>query len=127
MIRRRPSREPGRHRPGQSPAVVHRRLWDGPARSEAERLDRSRPDWLVLYSLGTRRFYALAAWPVPAPLIVAADTVEGLEERMNDMETAFTWRTPLAASPPPSRRRGAPSQPPAAAPQHLRPPYRSAA
>ncbi len=84
------SRAPGRHRAGQ-PVVpaVHRRLWDGPARAEADRLTRAWPTWLVLYSLGRRRFYAIAAWPAPEPLMVADDTAEGLEEQMREAETAF--------------------------------------
>ncbi len=121
------SRTPGRHRAGQPYSTVSRRLWDGPARARAERLNQTWQSWLVLYSLGTRRFYAIATWPLPGPLMVADDTAEGLEARMHDAETAFTWRALPAPSPPPSRRGGIPSPASAAAPQSLRHPYREAA
>ncbi|GHE29559.1 hypothetical protein GCM10017673_35280 [Streptosporangium violaceochromogenes] len=129
MIGRRARRAPGRHRDGQAPTKVHRRLWDGPARSEAERLGRVWPGWVVLYSLGNRRFYAIAAWPAPEPLIVDAGTAEELEERMRDAETAFVW---LALPAPPAlpaqnRRDGVHSQVPAVAPLPSRRPYQDAA
>ncbi|MEU8143547.1 hypothetical protein [Nonomuraea sp. NPDC048901] len=101
MIRRRPARAPGRHRKGQAHTKAYRRLWDGPARAEAELLDQAWPGWSVLYSLGNRRFYAIAAWPAPRPLIVEDDTPEGLEERMREAESAFTWYAPPI--PPQSR------------------------
>ncbi|MEV8630107.1 hypothetical protein AB0395_00480 [Streptosporangium sp. NPDC051023] len=94
------SRPPGRHRAGQPHTSVHRRLWDGPARAEAERMERSHPAWLVLYSLGTRRFYALATWPASESVIVCDDTAAGLEEQMREKETALTWQAPPTPSPP---------------------------
>ncbi|MEV7004881.1 hypothetical protein [Streptosporangium sp. NPDC051022] len=100
MIGLRSSRPPGRHRNGQPHTSVHRRLWDGPARAEAERMERSWPTWLVLYSLGNRRFYAIAGWPAPEPVIVCDDTSEGLEEQMRQQETVFTWQVlPTSSSP----------------------------
>ncbi|MEV8637259.1 hypothetical protein AB0395_37015 [Streptosporangium sp. NPDC051023] len=105
------SREPGRHRDGQPPTAVHRRVWDGPARAEAERLDRKWPDWTVLYSLGNRRFYAVAAWPNPRPVMVEDETATGLEARMYEAEmTRNAQPVPAPASavalqhPYPSRR-----------------------
>jgi hypothetical protein len=99
VIRLRSSRTAGRHRPGQPYTIVHRRVWDGPARAEAERLERSRPAWRVLYSLGDRRFYAIARGTVSEAVIVEDDTAEGLEKRMREMETLLTWQAP---SPSPS-------------------------
>ncbi|MEV8638286.1 hypothetical protein AB0395_42195 [Streptosporangium sp. NPDC051023] len=131
MIGLRASREPGRHRDGQSPSVVHRRVWDGPARAEAEQLDQKWPDWTVLYSLGNRRFYAVAAWPSPHPVIVEHETATGLEAQMYEAEmTRNAQPTPAPVSgpvsaPPPDRRGGAPSQAPAAAPHHPYPSRRS--
>ncbi|MEV8638189.1 hypothetical protein AB0395_41700 [Streptosporangium sp. NPDC051023] len=75
-------RNPGRHRAGQERIPVYQRLWDGPARAEAERLERSHPGWAVLYGVGSRHFYAFAAWPAPEPLILRDSTPEGLEKRM---------------------------------------------
>ncbi|MFF5210793.1 hypothetical protein [Streptosporangium sp. NPDC000396] len=95
MIRLRPSRAPGRHRTGLPRTAVHRRLWDGPARTEAERLDQVWPDWTVLYGAHSRLFYAIAAWPAPEPVIVQAATSEGLEALMH--EAAMTWAVPHQA------------------------------
>ncbi len=125
MIRRL-TRAPGRHRDGRPRTAVHKRLWDGPARAEADRLGLEWPGWLVLYSLGTRRFYAIAGW-ASEPLMVADDTAEGLEARMHDAETAFTRRALPAPSPSTSRRGGISSPASAAAPQSSRRPYRDAA
>ncbi|MFC3985463.1 hypothetical protein [Streptosporangium jomthongense] len=111
------SRRCGRHRDGQPLTRVYRRLWDGPARSEAERLDRSCLWWSVLYSLGQRRFYAIAIWPTPEPLIISDVSPEGLQERIREAETALAWR----ALPPHSIRHGGDhSQVPAVAPYRLR-------
>ncbi|MEV7012477.1 hypothetical protein [Streptosporangium sp. NPDC051022] len=107
MIGLRSARPPGRHRAGQPHISVHRRLWDGPARAHAEQLERSWPAWLILYSLGNRRFYAIAAWPAPEPTIVCDDTAEGLEEQMRQTETDLIQRplsTPSPASPSPISR-----------------------
>ena len=149
-----PSGTSGRHRVGQArTSVVHRRLWDGPARAEAERLAQAWPSWTVLYGVGSRRFYALAAWQVSEPLMVDATTTEDLERRMYEVVMAVTARreipltapatpaasapprppassplpTPLASSTSPSRRGGVPSPATAAAPHHTRHPYRDAA
>ncbi|MFF4413381.1 hypothetical protein ACFYY8_12685 [Streptosporangium sp. NPDC001559] len=77
----------GRHRDGLPYAPVYRRVWDGPARAEAERIDLAWAEWTVLYSLGKRCFYAMAAWDGPRPVIVEDVTGEGLEERMREAET----------------------------------------
>ncbi|WP_433247279.1 hypothetical protein ACQPYK_46740 [Streptosporangium sp. CA-135522] len=94
-------RTPGRHRAGLAPvAVVPRRLWDGPARAEAERLDGAWPGWTVLYGAGGRRFYAMATWPTPEALIVSDPTPEGLEAQMHDAEMArIVQRRPYAPVP----------------------------
>ncbi|MEU0520919.1 hypothetical protein [Streptosporangium sp. NPDC006007] len=105
----------GRHRAGQArTAVVHRRLWDGPARAQAERLAQAWPSWTVLYGVGSRRFYALAAWATSEPLMVEAATAEELERRMYEAVMAVTAHreTPLTTptTPAPPTR----SAPPAA-------------
>ncbi|MFD0883820.1 hypothetical protein ACFQ08_04520 [Streptosporangium algeriense] len=82
----------GRHRDGLPITPVYRRVWDGPARAEAERLCRLWPAWTVLYSLGRRRFYAVAGWATPRPVIVEDPTASGLEDLMRDAETAWTVR-----------------------------------
>ncbi|MFD0884635.1 hypothetical protein ACFQ08_08720 [Streptosporangium algeriense] len=86
-------RHSGRHRDGRPLTQVYRRLWDGPARSEAEALDRSIQGWSVFYSLGQRRFYAIAAWPAPEPLIVSGPDAEGLQEQIHQAATTLTWQT----------------------------------
>ena len=149
-----PAGTSGRHRAGQTrTAVVHRRLWDGPARAQAERLAQAWPSWIVLYGVGSRRFYALAAWATSEPLMVEAATAEELERRMYEAVMDVTARreipltapatpaasapprppassplpAPLASASPPSRRGGVPSPASAAAPHHPRHPYRDAA
>ncbi|MFF4413288.1 hypothetical protein ACFYY8_12220 [Streptosporangium sp. NPDC001559] len=101
----------GRHRDGLPYAVVYRRVWDGPARAEAERIDRAWADWTVLYSLGRRCFYAMAVWDGPRPVIVEDVTGEGLEERMREAEMIKAMRLAVRSSPASvrggvSRRRG---------------------
>ncbi|MFC3980415.1 hypothetical protein [Streptosporangium jomthongense] len=98
----------GRHRDGQPYAPVYRRVWDGPARAEAERIDQAWVDWTVLYSLGRRSFYAVAAWDGPRPVIVEDPTADGLEERMREAEMirAIRLTAPVPQpSPAPVRRR----------------------
>ncbi|GAA3077586.1 hypothetical protein [Streptosporangium carneum] len=129
----RPSRAPGRHRDGQAiVSEVYRRLWDGPAREQAKQLDEKWPEWTVFYSLGNRRFYAVAGWSAPQPVLVESDTAEGLEALMYEEEMARVARgeapPPAPVSPPPpSRRGGILSQAHAAAPQPSRHPYRRVA
>ncbi|MER7133821.1 hypothetical protein, partial [Streptosporangium saharense] len=86
----------GRHRDGQPYTSVYQRVWDGPARAEAERLDQTWADWTVLYSLGKRTFYAVASWDGPQVVVVEDATSEGLEERMQEAETVRL----LQAAPP---------------------------
>ncbi|MEU1879204.1 hypothetical protein ABZ470_17970 [Streptosporangium sp. NPDC020072] len=92
----------GRHRDGLPYAPVYRRVWDGPARAEAERIDLAWADWTVLYSLGRRSFYAMASWDGPRPVIVEDSTSEGLEERMREAEMIRAIRL----APPSLARRG---------------------
>ncbi|MEU0517883.1 hypothetical protein [Streptosporangium sp. NPDC006007] len=132
----------GRHRAGQvRTAVVHRRLWDGPARAQAERLARTWPSWVVLYGVGSRRFYAIATWQISEPLMVDAVSSEELERRMYEAVMTVTARreapltTPTPPAPPTllasssslSRRGSALSPAPAAAPHHSRRLYQGAA
>ncbi|MEU1877777.1 hypothetical protein ABZ470_10725 [Streptosporangium sp. NPDC020072] len=95
----------GRHRDGLPYAPVYRRVWDGPARAEAERIDLAWADWTVLYSLGRRAFYAVAAWDGPRPVIVEDPTSEGLEERMREAEMIRAFRLSPRSSPAPVRRK----------------------
>ncbi|MFF5204906.1 hypothetical protein [Streptosporangium sp. NPDC000396] len=98
MIRRRSGRASGRHRNGLVPATVTPRLWDGPARAEAERLTQAWPGWTILYGAHSRLFYAIAAWPTPEPVIVQAAAPEDLEAQMH--ETAMTLTNSHQASAP---------------------------
>ncbi|MFF4413714.1 hypothetical protein ACFYY8_14370 [Streptosporangium sp. NPDC001559] len=92
----------GRHRDGLPYAPVYRRVWDGPARAEAERIDRAWAEWTVLYSLGRRCFYAMAVWDGPRPVIVEDGTADGLKERMREAEMIRAIRL----VPPSLARRG---------------------
>ncbi|MGW5259721.1 hypothetical protein ACWEQG_02020 [Microbispora sp. NPDC004025] len=75
----RPSRPGGRHRDGAEPGAWKRRAWDLDQHAEAGQLAERWPGWTVMYGKGSRRFYALAAWPVPEPLILDARTAADLE------------------------------------------------
>ncbi|MEV7005474.1 hypothetical protein [Streptosporangium sp. NPDC051022] len=88
-MRRRSARPRGRHRGDRPRVAVPRHPWDAQARAKAERLDLAWSRWTVLYGTGTRRFHAIAAWPVPEPLIVSDRTPEGLEAQMREAETAM--------------------------------------
>ncbi|MER7211250.1 hypothetical protein ABT340_29705 [Streptosporangium sp. NPDC000239] len=106
----------GRHRDGLPYAPVYKRVWDGPARAEAERIDQAWADWTVLYSLGRRSFYAVAAWEGSRPVIVEDPTSEGLEERMREAEMIRAIRLSSRSSPAPvRRRRGGAGRPPSGA------------
>lgn len=48
-----------------------------PGPREAERLARAWPGWAVLYGVGSRRFYAVAAWSTSEPLMVDSVGAEG--------------------------------------------------
>ncbi|GHH67953.1 hypothetical protein GCM10017673_15800 [Streptosporangium violaceochromogenes] len=102
----------GRHHRDGRARVPVRRLWGGPARARAAEMERSRPGWVVLYGPGSRRFFAMAAWSVPDPVMVSAPTVEVLEERMEAAEAALLPLlpnpVPAVASPERPRRRSRP-------------------
>ena len=101
MIRRNPTRAPGRHRAGQVPAVVtvRRRVWDRPARAEAEHLTLIWPGWTIFYGVGSRQFYAIASWPTPEPVMVCDRTAEGLEAQMHEAEIPLPARYTTPAPP----------------------------
>ncbi|WP_327047311.1 hypothetical protein OG320_05300 [Microbispora sp. NBC_01189] len=83
----------GRHRDGTQPGVFMRRAWDLDKRAEARRLAVSWPGWTVLYGAGSRRFYALAAGPVPEPLILQARTAADLEALLRQETLALAARS----------------------------------
>ncbi|MFF4985840.1 hypothetical protein ACFY19_01560 [Streptosporangium saharense] len=99
------SRPAGRHRDGQPVTAVYQRVWDGPARAEAELLGQSWPGWTVLYSLSMRRFFALCALPSPQPVIISDNTAEELEQRMREAETLLILRVPASENRRPPRNR----------------------
>ncbi|MER7131693.1 hypothetical protein [Streptosporangium saharense] len=76
----------GRHREGRPYSLVYRRVWDGPARAEAERLSQVWSEWTVFYSLSKRSFHAVASWDSPHLVMVEDATTERLEERMREAE-----------------------------------------
>ncbi|MEZ0072258.1 hypothetical protein [Planotetraspora sp. GP83] len=86
------SRSGGRHRDGVKPPEYRRRFWDCQARGMARWLDQRSQGWTVMYGAGSRRFYAMAAWPVPEPLIVEARTAAELEALMYEQEMAMVAR-----------------------------------
>lgn len=78
----------GRHRRGAPVTATRPGRWDSTHRDSARRLDQAEPAWTVWYGVGTRRFYAIAAWPAPEPLIVHARTPDELRRLMRGTERA---------------------------------------
>ncbi|MFI6456538.1 ATP-binding protein [Streptosporangium amethystogenes] len=78
----------GRHRRGEPVDQRGPRQWDREQREVAARLDRAEAGWLVMYGVGGRRFYAIAAGQVPEPLVVEARTAEELCALMRETEEA---------------------------------------
>lgn len=93
---RQPRRRAARHTRGQAPIHVRRRTWDAHKRHAAALLDLLEPGWVVFYGLGSRRFFAVATWPAPHPLIVSATEVEELRDLMREAE--FTYAADLPHS-----------------------------
>lgn len=89
-------RAAARHARGQAAIHVRRRSWDADKRHAAALLDLVEPAWVVFYGLGSRRFFAMATWPVPRPLIVSAADVEELRDLMREAE--LTSAVGLAAA-----------------------------
>ncbi|MET8140184.1 ATP-binding protein [Sphaerisporangium sp. NPDC005288] len=76
----------GRHRPGVAPTLVPSRRWDAAERAAAQQLDQMEPVWAIWYGVGSRRFYAVATWPLPAPLALQAGTADELRNLMREAE-----------------------------------------
>lgn len=111
------TRMSGRHRRGEPVMPVPPRPWDVAKQAAARQLDLIEPAWTVWYGLGARRFYAVATWPAPEPLIVQARTADELCDLMREAEQATpspTWLVPDGpAQPSPNRPvTGGPAQPP---------------
>ncbi|RCG32013.1 hypothetical protein DQ384_05590 [Sphaerisporangium album] len=62
------------------------RRWDLAKTATAAQLDQVEPGWHIYYSVGLRRFVAIATWRADSPLQVRAATVEELREQMRDAE-----------------------------------------
>ncbi|WP_424528341.1 hypothetical protein ACOZ38_01895 [Sphaerisporangium viridialbum] len=65
-----------------------------PKQTAARRLDQIEPAWAIWYGVGTRRFYAVATWPAPEPLIVHARTADDLRDLIREAECIVPVRTP---------------------------------
>lgn len=65
--------------------------WDPDERRAAWELDLSEPRWTVFYGPYTRRFYALAAWPAPHPLVLDASDTEELRSLISEAETMHVY------------------------------------
>lgn len=110
------TRMSGRHRRGEPVMPVPPRPWDVAKQAAARQLDLIEPAWTVWYGLSARRFYAVATWPAPEPLIVQARTADELCDLMREAEQATpspTWLVPDGpAQPSPNRPvTGEPAQP----------------
>ncbi|GAB1821675.1 hypothetical protein [Herbidospora sp. RD11066] len=63
-----------------------RRIWDADKRRAAAHLDQMEPAWVVSWGTGSRRFFAVAAWPVSRPLIIEALGLDELRRLMRMAE-----------------------------------------
>jgi hypothetical protein len=79
--------------------VLRTRLrdWDADKRHATLRLDVTEPAWAVFYGVGSRRFYAIAAWPVPHPLILDAGDTDELRALMREAELTHAARAQAPA------------------------------
>src|SRR5690242_16037073 len=91
------SRAPGRHRIGTPTDKVAPRQWDLAQRAAAAQFDQLEPTWHVMYGVASRRFTAMAAWPVKQPLRVEAFTIEELGRLIREAELD----TPVPVNRPP--------------------------
>lgn len=80
--------------PRQAAAGARRRSRDADQRHAAAPLDLTEPAWVVCYGPGSHRFSALATWPAPHPLTVAA--AEAAEPRALMRQAELTYATHLA-------------------------------
>ncbi|MEV7965669.1 hypothetical protein AB0O34_06760 [Sphaerisporangium sp. NPDC088356] len=101
LIGRRSAKRTGRHTTGHPYVRVEHRHPDPRARATAVLLDRLEPAWMILYGPWSRRFYALALFATPGPLIVEAFTAQELTDQMRQAEqdTLIAPWPPTAAAP----------------------------
>ncbi|MFC4531548.1 ATP-binding protein [Sphaerisporangium dianthi] len=86
-------RAKGQHRRGTVEQRVVPKGWDAAERATAEHIDQLEPTWAVWYGVGSRRFYAVATWPAPVPLMVEARSADELRDLMREAEvTSLTSR-----------------------------------
>ena len=78
----------GRHAEGARVTRTQSTWWDPAKRAVAAELDRMEPGWLVMYGPWSRRFYAIALWDAPCPVLLDARTAEELREQMRQAEMA---------------------------------------
>jgi anti-sigma regulatory factor (Ser/Thr protein kinase) len=81
------SRQTGRHKKGMVTQQVIRGIWGETERALAHQTDQIATKWVVWYGVGSRRFYAIATWGVPQPLIVQARSIEDLRDLMREAES----------------------------------------
>ncbi|MEV6987399.1 ATP-binding protein [Sphaerisporangium sp. NPDC051017] len=100
--RDRETRPGGRHRRGRTIEQAAQRRWDLAERAAAHQLDQIEPGWTVWYGVGTRRYYAIATWRTPEPLIVQGRIVDELRDLMREAEQVARTR-PVATRYTPSQ------------------------
>jgi hypothetical protein len=65
---------------------------DNACQATAERINRSQPNWLVIYGCYTKRFWAFALFEMRRRMIVHAAYPDALIARMHDAERRFRIR-----------------------------------
>ncbi|GGM82288.1 hypothetical protein GCM10010106_31130 [Thermopolyspora flexuosa] len=76
----------GRHRRGVPRVAWTPIRWDVREQAAAAGLDLVEPDWVIVYRVWARRFYAVPAWPLPGLAGVEAPTIAGLRALMRQAE-----------------------------------------
>src|SRR5437868_9894574 len=71
--------------------VPRRREWDPAERRAAWELDRFEQGWSVFYGPYTRRFYAIATWSSPFPLVLDARDIEELRIQIRQAERTHNY------------------------------------
>ncbi|MGW4644253.1 hypothetical protein ACWEN6_37440 [Sphaerisporangium sp. NPDC004334] len=88
----------GRHALGRPYVEIERADHGDPDladRAAAVLLNRMERYWTVMYGPWSRRFYALALYPTPEPLVVEARTAQDLLAAMRHAERGWALNGPL--------------------------------
>jgi hypothetical protein len=87
-------------RPSRGPCEQKHALEEN-GRATAERIQRQRPGWMIVYGCYSRRFVAFALFAMRQRMIVTAAYPDALIARLDDTERRWRLREPQPSSPQP--------------------------